>query len=144
MSSTDSRSKSMVDPLGESATATIAVEEALPRQPGLAMVHFRVASSEACDNVAAILAGLPQARAGRLRLTEIDVHERPELAARYDIRVTPTVLLVRDGDVVDRVIGGASRILLQSLLDARAPRQARHGDFLRASSHPSGPPPSSR
>ncbi len=143
MSSTGSRSNRMVDPFGESTTATIAVQEALPRQPGLAMVHFRVAGSEACDNVAAILAGLPLARAGRLRLTEIDVHDRPELAARYDVRATPTVLLVRDGDVVDRVIGGASRILLQSLLDARAPRQARHGDFPRTSSHPCGPPPSS-
>ena len=122
------RSNRMVDPFGESATASLAVEETLPRQPGLAVVHFRVAGSGACDKVAAILAQLAQARASRLPLTEIDVHDSPELAAQYNVRATPTVLLVRDGDVMDRVIGGASRILLQSLLDARAPRQARHKD----------------
>ena len=106
----------------DSRRSTLIVEETLPRQPGLAVVHFRVAGSEACDNVAAILGQLAQARAGRLPLTEIDVHDRPELAARYNIRATPTVLLVKDGDVVDRVIGGASRILLQGLLDERAPK----------------------
>ncbi len=102
---------------------TLAVEEALPHQPGLAVVHFRADGSDACDSVAAILAQLAQVFAGRLPLTEIDVHDRPELTARYNVRATPTILLVRDGDVVDRVIGGASRILLQSLLDARASPQ---------------------
>ncbi len=102
---------------------TLAVEEALPHQPSLAVVHFRADGSDACHSVAAILKQLVQAFAGRLPLTKIDVHDRPELAARYNVRATPTILLVRDGDVVDRVIGGASRILLQSLLDARASRQ---------------------
>jgi len=110
---------------------TLAVEETLRRRPGLAVVHFRAGGSDACDSVAAILAQLVQDFAGRLPLTEIDVHDRPDLAARYNVQATPTILLVRDGDVVDRVIGGASRILLQSLLDARA------------SLHPSGTPPSS-
>jgi thioredoxin 1 len=95
--------------------------------PGLAVVHFRRAGSDACDSVAAILAQLVQAYTGRLPLTEVDVHERPELAVRYNVQATPTILLIRDGDVVDRVIGRASSILLQSLLDARTPRQARQG-----------------
>ncbi len=51
---------------------TLAVEEALPHQPGLAVVHFRANGSDACDSVAAILAQLVQAFAGRLPLTETD------------------------------------------------------------------------
>ena len=118
----------MIDSLGAATmTATSAVEETLPYQPGLAMVHFRVAGSEASDRVAAILTQLVQPCAGRLPLTEIDVHDKPQLAARYNIRTTPTILLIRDGEVVDRVIGGASRILLQSLLDARAPQKLTTG-----------------
>jgi len=100
--------------------ATSVAKETLPRQPGLAMVHFRVAGSEASDRVAAILAQIVEAHAGELPLTEVDVDDRPHLAARYNVRVTPSVLLFRDGSVVDRVIGDASRILVQSLLDARA------------------------
>jgi thioredoxin 1 len=108
-------------------STTLAIEGALSRQPGLAMVHFRRAGSDACDSVAAILAQLVRAYTGRLLLTEVDVHDRPELAARYNVRATPTILLIRDGDVVDRVVGRASSILLQSLLDARTPGQARQG-----------------
>ena len=98
------------------------VDEALLRRPGLVMTLFRARGSEDGDRVAAILARLVQASAGRLGVIEIDVDARPTLAARYNVTETPTILLVRDGEVVDRVIGAATRILLQSLLDARAPR----------------------
>jgi len=113
----------MIRSLGPVTTAATSVaEETLPWQPGLAMVHFRVAGSEASDRVAAILAQIVEAHAGQLLLTEVDVDDRPQLAARYNVRATPSILLLRDGSVVDRVIGDASRILVQSLLDARAPR----------------------
>jgi Thioredoxin len=105
---------------GWDMVATSVAEETLPWQPGLAMVHFRVAGSEVSDRVAAILAQIVEAHAGRLPLTEVDVDDRPQLAARYNVRATPSVLLLRDGSVVDRVIGDASRTLVQSLLDARA------------------------
>jgi thioredoxin-like negative regulator of GroEL len=98
--------------------------EVLPRQPGLGVVHFRADDCDACDHVADVLGQLVHAGAGPLPLTEIDVNDRPVLAARYDVRVTPTILLLRDGVIVDRVVGGATRLLLQSLLDARAPRRA--------------------
>jgi thioredoxin 1 len=103
---------------------TVAVDEALPREPGLAVVLFRADGSAASEGVAAILAQLVQGCAGRLPLTEIDVDHRPALADRYNVRTTPTILLVRDGDIVDRVIGAATGTLLRSLLDARAPRRA--------------------
>jgi thioredoxin 1 len=86
------------------------------------MTLFRARGSEDADRVAAILARLVQASRGRLGVIEIDVEAGPTLAARYNVTETPTILLVRDGEVVDRVIGAATRILLQSLLDARAPR----------------------
>src|SRR5207245_2928826 len=58
-----------------------AVQEILPRRPGLAVVHFRAAGSAACDSVAAILAEVVRACGGRLPLTEIDIHDKPELDA---------------------------------------------------------------
>ncbi len=42
----------------------------LSRQPGVAVVHFRRAGSDACDSVAAILAQLVRAYTGRLPLTK--------------------------------------------------------------------------
>ena len=61
---------------------------------------------------------------GRVTLVDVDADRQPALAAWYDVRSLPTVLVVRDGQVLDRVIGPAPRALLQSLLAARAPRAA--------------------
>ena len=105
-------------------TTPASVADVLVPQPGLAVVHFRADDCSACDGVASILAQLVDDCAGRLPLTEVDVHARPGLADRYNVRLTPTILLLKDGAVVDRVVGAATRALLQSLIDARAPRRA--------------------
>jgi thiol-disulfide isomerase/thioredoxin len=73
------------------------------------VVHFRADDCSACDGVASILAQLVDGCAGRLPLTEVDVHAQPGLADRYNIRLTPTILLIRDGAVVDRVVGAATQ-----------------------------------
>jgi len=123
---------------------TLDAEETLPREPGLAMVLFRADGSDAGDRVAEILAQLARASASPLPVTEIDVEARPTLAARYHVQQTPTILLVKDGEVVDQVIGAATRTLLQSLLDARAPRSGGGASCERGPSRGAGPRAASR
>src|SRR5438552_2745327 len=47
--------------------------------------------------------------AGRLRVAKVNVDEEPSLAGRYEIRSIPTILFVKDGRVVDTVIGAVPR-----------------------------------
>ena len=101
------------------------VDDVLSSRPGLALALFRARGSEADDRVAAIVTGLAQASAGRIEVTDIDAEAQPALAARYFVTDTPTVVLLRDGVVVDRVIGAATRSLLEHLVQARAPRERR-------------------
>ena len=103
----------------------IGVDDVLSPRPGLTMALFRGRGSAAGDRVAAIVTDLAQASAGRIEVTDIDAEARPALAARYFITDTPTVLLLKDGVVVDRVIGAATRSLLERLLETRAPRDPR-------------------
>lgn len=91
-------------------------------RPGLVMALFRARGSDAGDRVAAIVTGLAQSSTGRVGMIDIDVNARPALAARYYVTQTPTILLLKDGVVVDRVIGTATRSLLERLLKTRAPR----------------------
>ena len=87
----------------------------------LTMVLFRSHGSDGGDAVAAILDEIVRTDASRHSWKQIDVDDRPALAARYDVRITPTILLTTpDGDVLDRVVGTPSPTLLRSLLDARA------------------------
>jgi hypothetical protein len=84
----------------------------------LSMVLFRD-GRDGGDAVATILRDIVCGRADRYSVKEIDVQDQPGLAAHYNVRTTPTVLLMKNGDVVDRVVGTPTRILLDNLLDAR-------------------------
>jgi thioredoxin-like negative regulator of GroEL len=85
----------------------------------LTMVLFRDGRHDGGDAVAAILRDIVRGRADRYSVKEIDIQDRPELAVHYNVRTTPTILLMKNGDVVDRVVGTPTRILLDSLLGAR-------------------------
>jgi hypothetical protein len=90
------------------------------RHTGLSMVLFREEPRDGWDGVAAMAWEVMRSAADRYPLIEIDVHDRPTLAALYDVRTTPTILLLRDGEVLDRVVGPPTKLLLQILLDGRA------------------------
>jgi thioredoxin 1 len=107
------------------ALTPASVNDELSPRSGLALALFRARGSDAGDRVAAIVTGLAQASAGGIEVTDIDAQARPALAARYFVTDTPTVLLLKDGVVVDRVIGAATRSLLERLLQTRAPRERR-------------------
>jgi thioredoxin-like negative regulator of GroEL len=55
--------------------------------------------------VGPILEELSRELAGRLKVVKVNVDENQGLALRYDARSIPTLLVIRDGDVVDRVVG---------------------------------------
>jgi thioredoxin-like negative regulator of GroEL len=51
---------------------------------------------------------------------KVNIDESPGLAARYEIRAIPTILFFKEGAIVDRVIGAASKAVLQAIVNARA------------------------
>jgi thioredoxin 1 len=53
-------------------------------------------------------------------LMKVNVDENPGLAARYDVRSIPTILFVKDGEVVDQVVGAAPKAAFQKIITARA------------------------
>jgi thioredoxin 2 len=58
-----------------------------------------------CRFVGPILEELAQELAGRLKVVKVNVDENQRLALRYDARSIPTMLVMRDGEVVDRIVG---------------------------------------
>lgn len=70
-----------------------------------------------CRMVAPILERLAADLAGRLKVVKVDVDAAPAIARRYDVRSIPTLLYVRDGAVVDTVIGAQSEHVLRSVVE---------------------------
>lgn len=58
-----------------------------------------------CRFVSPILEQLAAEYAGRLKVVKVNVDENPRLAAAFDARSIPTMLVVQGGRVVDRIVG---------------------------------------
>jgi thioredoxin 1 len=58
-----------------------------------------------CRMVAPVLDELAAESNGRYRIAKLNVDENPRTAAQYNIRSIPTMLVFKDGAVVDRIVG---------------------------------------
>jgi thioredoxin 2 len=70
-----------------------------------------------CRMVSPVLENLARTYAGRVKLVKVNVDESPGLSQRFEARSIPTLLLLRDGKVVDRQIGAAPESALRRWLD---------------------------
>jgi len=98
-------------------------DEALAAASGLVMVDFWAAWCGPCRAIAPVLEALAEASEGQVTLMKVNVDENPGLAARYDVRSIPTILLVKHGMVVERVVGAVPKAVLQDIVSAQASSQ---------------------
>ncbi len=96
------------------------LDEALSANQGLVMVNFWAEWCGPCRAIAPLLEELAEASEGRVTLMKVNIDENPGLATRYNIRSIPTILFVKNGQVVDRVVGAAPKAVLQAIVTARA------------------------
>jgi len=60
---------------------------------------------------------LGQEHAGHLKVVKLNVDEAPAIAARYGAQSIPLLLLIRDGQEVDRMVGAVPLPRLRAWLE---------------------------
>jgi thioredoxin 1 len=73
-----------------------------------------------CRAIAPVLEELARAEAGRLVVAKVNVDQEPGLAQRFGVQAIPTLLLFKDGQVVDTMVGAPPKAELQRRLAALA------------------------
>jgi thioredoxin 2 len=67
-----------------------------------------------CRIVSPMLDQLARESGGRLKVVKVNVDENPALARRFDAMSIPTLVVMKDGQVVNRVVGALPRPQLEA------------------------------
>lgn len=70
-----------------------------------------------CRMVAPVLERLAARYAGRIKVVKVNVDDNPLTARRYDARSIPTLVMVRNGATVNRLIGAQPENVLAQAID---------------------------
>lgn len=70
-----------------------------------------------CRMVSPVLEKLATDRAGRVKLVKVNVDESPRTQARFHVEGIPTLLVLKDGQVVQRQTGAAPEHVLGPWVD---------------------------
>jgi len=70
-----------------------------------------------CKMVAPILDDLASQYAGRVTIAKVNTDENSQWAMKYGVQGIPTMLFVKDGKEVDRVVGATSAVTYTSKIE---------------------------
>ena len=71
-----------------------------------------------CRMVGPLVEQLAEEYDGKALIGKVNVDENPQLSAKFGVRNIPTILFLKDGEVVDKSVGAAPKAALASKLDA--------------------------
>ena len=82
------------------------------------VVDFSATWCGPCKKIAPIIEELAQEYDGRVVVGKCDVDDNDELTSRFGIRNVPTVLFIKNGEVVDKHVGAAPKSEFVSKIEA--------------------------
>ena len=71
-----------------------------------------------CRMIGPILDELAAESAGRYRIAKLNVDENPQTSSRFRISSIPTMLIFKDGQLIDRVIGAQPKHVIAERLQS--------------------------
>ncbi len=69
-----------------------------------------------CRVIAPVIEELASEHAGKIVFGKLNVDENPETAQKFGIMGIPTLLIMKDGAEVDRIVGAAPKPLIENKL----------------------------
>lgn len=82
------------------------------------MVDFWAAWCGPCRMVAPVMEQLSSEYEGKAVIAKVDVDANQEFAAKYGVRNIPTVLVFKNGEVVEKQVGVAPKSVYAQKIDA--------------------------
>ena len=103
--------------LPEGATFQQAIDEAKRSQKKIFLDCY-ASWCGPCKQLAPIIEELSNEYEGRIAVGKCDIEEADDLTAEYGIRNVPTVIFIKNGQVVDKFVGSKSKGDVQAKFEA--------------------------
>lgn len=82
-------------------------------ETGVAVVDFWAEWCGPCKLVGPIIDELSHEYEGKAKIGKLDVDNNPQVSMQFGIRSIPTLLFIKDGKVVDKHVGTATKATLK-------------------------------
>jgi thioredoxin 1 len=76
---------------------------------GVTMVDFWAPWCGPCRMIAPVIEELAADFEGKATIAKVNTDEQQDLAVKFGIRSIPSILFIKDGEVVDQMVGAASK-----------------------------------
>ena len=86
-------------------------------ESGVQLVDFWATWCGPCKMIAPVLEELAADYEGKADILKLDVDENPSTAAKYEVMSIPTLIVFKDGQPVDKVVGFQPKENLAEVLD---------------------------
>lgn len=73
-----------------------------------------------CKLIAPVVEEVAKEYDGKFKVGKMDIDNNPNVAMKYGIRSIPTLLIFKDGKVVDQIVGAVPKNVITSKMDAHA------------------------
>jgi thioredoxin 1 len=86
---------------------------------GVSVVDFWAEWCGPCRLIGPIIEDLSKEYDGKATIGKVNVDDNPEVAMKYGIRSIPTILIIKDGEVVDKHVGTTTKASLAEKIEAQ-------------------------
>lgn len=82
-----------------------------------ALVDFWASWCAPCRAIAPIVEDMAKTYAGKIRVAKLNVDENPATPGKYGVRGIPTLILFKNSEVIDQLVGAVPKSQIVSLIE---------------------------
>jgi thioredoxin 1 len=94
-------------------------DEVIKSEDKPVLVDFWAEWCGPCKMIAPVVNELASDYEGKAVIGKVDVDANPSISAKYGIRSIPTLLVFKNGEIVDKQVGAVNKGVLSQKLDAQ-------------------------
>ena len=92
-------------------------DEEIKNSPIPILVDFWAEWCGPCKQIGTILEDIGETKKDKLKILKLNIDENPQTPQKFGVRGIPTLMLFKDGKLVDTKVGSLPKNMLESWLD---------------------------